>query len=122
MNTKIDGSEDIADLPDMSDMELERERLRRLNRERVRRYRRRHRKGANESGRATEANSRRRIAGNAPPRARYRNSPSSRQHSQQAFFLLIFLGIIFLLVLVAILRRKTSMRPFGNQDGMPAEY
>jgi len=31
MNTKIDGSEDIADLPDMSDMELERERLRRLN-------------------------------------------------------------------------------------------
>ncbi len=121
MNTKIDGSEDIAD-PDMSDMELERERLRRLNRERVRRYRRRHRKGANDSGRVSEADSGRRIAGKAKPRASYRNSPSSQQHRQQAFLLLIFFSIIFLVVLVAILRQKTGVSPFGNRDGLSSEY
>jgi hypothetical protein len=122
MSTNIDGSEDITDLSYISDMEQERERLRRLNRERVRRYRRRHRKGATDSGSVSEANSRRRIADKAKPRASYRNSPSSQQLSQQAFFLLILLSIIFLLVLVAILRRKTPMSPFGNQDGMSSEY
>jgi hypothetical protein len=119
MNTNIDGSDDINIAPDM---EQERERLRWLNRERVRRYRRRHRRGANDSGKVGDGNSRRRIVGKAKPRASYRNSRSSQQHRQQALLLLILLSIIFLLVLVAILRRKTPMSPFGNQDGMPSEY
>jgi hypothetical protein len=119
MNTNIDGGEDTNSAPDI---EQERERLRKLNRERVRRYRRRHRKGANDSGRVSEANGRRRITRKTKSRANYRNSPSSQQHSQQAFFQLIFLSIIFVLVLVAILRRKTPMSPLGNQDGMPSEY
>ncbi len=123
MNTEIAGDDDVAHpsgdssitvFPDISDGEQqERERLRKLNRERVRRYRLRHRKGANHYGSASgAAKSRKRTAGKPKPRA----STSSQQYSQQAFFLFSLFGIIFLVVF-AILRRKTPMSPFGDQDG-----
>ena len=125
MNTEIAGNDDvnaarpsgdgsITDFSDVSRREQQkRERLRRLNRERVRRYRLRHRKGANDYGSASgAAKSRKRTAGKPKPRA----STSSQQYSQQAFFLFSLFGIIFLVVF-AILRRKTPMSPFGDQDG-----
>ena len=104
VNTAPDSSGDssITDFSDISDREQQgRERLRKLNRERVRRYRLRHRKGANDHGKVSEAaNNRKRIAG----KAKLRTSTSSQQQSQQTFFSLIFLSIIFLLVVGASVR------------------
>ncbi len=121
VNIEPDGSGDssITDFPEISDGEQrERERLRTLNRERVRRYRLRHRKGANDYGSASgAAKSRKRTAGKPKPPA----STSSPQYSQQTFFLFSLFSIIFLVVF-AILRRKTPMSPFGDQDGMTSEY
>ena len=143
INTEADGSngvnirsdtsfdDTITNLADISDVEQqERERLRKLNRERVRRYRLRHRKVANDPGRVSQpTNSRKRIASKPKPRT----STSLQEHGQQPFVLLILLSIIFLLVIgvgvrcygpriVAILRRKTPMGPFGDQDGRLSEF